>query len=511
VPKLAKRILLGAAILAAAALLGLLLLNLYVQSAATTAKIEKRLSASLRMPVRITSSSFTPWGGLQIHGISVAQTEPGAPGNFLDANLFRSRFQLAPLLRRRLVIDDITLDEPRIAWRQNEKGRWKFPRSPSPERAKTVEPEIPEPVAKPKPERVKPFVISVQRFAIEDGHVDFLTASGEPVASLANVELRAPASPDGALSGTIKSSRVSIRHGALLQDLATPFTYRRGEKGSIELPDLTAKLAGGSLSGTSWLRPETDGMPFALDLHFDRVDLNHLVSSLGGMPGQAGGLVAGSLALKGEGNNADTITGGGQLSVGAGTLRQYEFLQLLGQILQIEELMQLTFQRADAQFRVSDSKVWIDQITLESPNLKLTATGKAKFNGRLDLDARLVINQRIARQLPAPIEANFTAIGDAGERYVDFDVTGTLDKPKTNLRERIIGKSLEGQAVNLWKSVFGGGKKEEEKKPKDGKKKKKLELEPAASPSPIIPEVKLPPVPSPAASPALDPAAEPSP
>jgi type II secretion system protein N len=504
VPKLAKRILLGAAILAGAALLGLLLLNLYVQSAATTAKIEQRLSASLRMPVRITSSSFTPWGGLQIHGISVPQTEPGAPGNFLDASLFRTRFELAPLFRRRLVIHDITLDEPRVAWLQNEKGRWKLPRTPSPERVKTTEPETPETAGSPKPERARPFAVSVQRFAIERGHVDFLRATGEPVASLGNVELQAPASSDGALSGTFKSSRVSIRQGALLQDLATPFTYERGEEGSIKLANLTAKLAGGSLSGAASLRPDAEGMPFALDLNFEQVDLNQLVSSLGGMPGQAGGLVAGSLSLTGEGNNADTITGSGQLSVGAGTLKQYEFLQLLGQILQIEELMQLTFQRADAQFHVSDSKVWIDRLTLESPNLKLTATGKAKFNGRLDLDARLVINQKIARQLPAPIEANFTAMGDVGERYVDFDITGTLEKPKTNLHERIIGKSLEGQAVNLWKSVFGGKKEE-----KDGKKKKKLELDSGPSPTPIIPEVKLPPVPSPAASPAPDVAAEP--
>ena len=74
-------ILLGATVaLGAAFLLGV---NLYVQSQGTQAKIQQELSRRLGTSLRIRNMSLTPWGGLELSGITIAQSSSGGPGNFL--------------------------------------------------------------------------------------------------------------------------------------------------------------------------------------------------------------------------------------------------------------------------------------------------------------------------------------------------------------------------------------------------------------------------------------------
>ncbi len=497
-PNLAKRILIVAAALVVIAILGLLFLNLYVQSAAATATIERKLSASLGMPIRITSASFTPWSGLRMSGIS----SPGTGGegdNFFEAAGFGARFEFAPLFRRELVINDVTVEDPQVSWVQNEKGKWRLPAKTE---APPVETALPEPKAEhvPRREPVKPFIISVQRFRVLEGRFDFLDAQQQPVISFSGVNVDAPRAEERHLEGKV-NCKVAAFHGApVLENLKTPFAYEAGPQGALKLPEISATIAAGVLTGDFAIQPELDDSPFSCSANFRQVDLNQLVVVFGGMPGQASGQVDADLKLAGEWNDGNKISGGGRLTLASGSVRQYEFLQLLGQVLQIEELSRLTLQRAEADYRIADGKIFIDRLELQSPNLKLSATGKIKFNGKLDLDARLTINERLSRQLPKRIDENFTPVADSSARFVDFDITGTWARPKTNLQQKILGKSYESQALNVLKNLLGGSgaaKKETRTKAE----KKKMELAPAPSATPMIPELTLPPIPDPSASP----------
>jgi hypothetical protein len=53
--------------------------NLYVQSQGTHAKIQQELSRRLGTTLGFRSMSVTPWGGLELCGITFAQTSPVAP------------------------------------------------------------------------------------------------------------------------------------------------------------------------------------------------------------------------------------------------------------------------------------------------------------------------------------------------------------------------------------------------------------------------------------------------
>jgi len=170
-------------------------------------------------------------------------------------------------------------------------------------------------------------------------------------------------------------------------------------------------------------------------------------------------------------------------------VRQYDLLVALGQIFQIEELTQLHLEQATAKYHLSPGIVNVDELTLHSANIRLSATGTISFRGRLHLKSRLAINEKIRAQLFKPLRANFQPTDEAGYSAVDFEVNGTLDRPKTNLLEKVAGRDLKG----LVNSFFGGGKGDKPKK----KKGAQAAEESAPTPDQSAPSV----APSPAGSP----------
>ena len=194
---------------------------------------------------------------------------------------------------------------------------------------------------------------------------------------------------------------------------------------------------------------------------------------------------------RGKTDDANALTGAGQIFLRDGQLQQYSLLVALGQILQIEELTQLHLEQAQAKYHISPGLVTIDELTLRSPNIRLSAAGTVTFSGKLRLDSQLAINEKIRAQLFKPIRENFRPISEAGYSAVDFQVAGTLDHPKSNLMERMVGRDLKD-----FVSGFFGGKKSERsknKKPADATAKQPEQATPTSTPAatidPILPAV----------------------
>jgi hypothetical protein len=83
------------------------------------------------------------------------------------------------------------------------------------------------------------------------------------------------------------------------------------------------------------------------------------------------------------------------------------------------------------------------------------------FNGKLRLESQLAINDKVRGQLFKPIRENFRPIAEAGYSAVDFQVSGTVDRPKSNLMEKVVGRDLKD-----FVSGFFGGKSDRSKKKK---------------------------------------------
>jgi uncharacterized protein involved in outer membrane biogenesis len=476
------------------AALGVLFMNLYVQSAKTHARIERRLGAALQMPLKISRATYTPWSGLQIAGITVPQSNPPGTGNFLEAPSFTARLRFWPLFQRRLIIDEITLTEPKVVWFENDRGQWKPPAPPKEAEQQDHEPvaaetpttatETPSPAVERNQEqtRLRPFEVLLNQLQIKHGSFDFFDRTHNSIASFADVNVQCPGATQDLVKGSAKSSKVSIFQTVFAQNLTTSFAY--SQAGDLALTELATSIAGGSLRGSFQIKTNERDSPYFGDVQFEGVDFNQLIVEAGGQAYQATGTIKGYLDLSGLTRNGKTASGRGGITLSDGQIKEYEFLQMLGQALQIEELVQLKLQQAQLDFRIDDGKIWIDQLILQSQNLSLGAQGFVKLDGKMELHARLSVNPRISRKLPSFVTGNFKPVENSDMRSLDFDVTGTISKPRTNIVQRMLGSQIEKQAVDLLQSIFGRKNKDVRDDKKKTKDKAAPTATPAASPAP---------------------------
>jgi hypothetical protein len=500
------------AVIALGAIL-LLGVNLYVQSQDTQAKIQQELSRRLGAVLEIRRMSVTPWGGLELSGITIAQTSKASPSHFLEAKTFRLRVRFLSLFSRRLVIKEVSLVNPNVVWPQDTEGKWRLPSSqgtPAPsvsanqspsvsgsgakdESAQTEAPPVvtvtptylpspPEVAVDKIPKEPPRLAVSpeVRRVSIKGGNFSFLDRAGGLLASFTGVDFRTNIRSAVALRGDTKVARISLRDRFFLEQLRSPLRY---EPDVLELSKISARAGNGEISGYFAMQPEAEDSPFTTSVKFRDVQADQIVADAGGPKGMVRGKLEGSFQASGKTANPDALVGKGEIFLRDGRVQQYSLLVLLGQILQIDELRELHLEQAEAKYHVRPGLVTIDELILRSPNIRLSASGTVGFNGKLKLDSQLAINEKIRGQLFKAIRQNFQPINEPGYSGLDFQVGGTIDRPSTNLMDRLVGRDLS----SMLNSLFGG------KRERSKKKKKQIEEATPATPSPSASPEEAPP------------------
>ena len=212
------------------------------------------------------------------------------------------------------------------------------------------------------------------------------------------------------------------------------------------------------------------------------------------------GRLEGYLQASGKTADPNALSGVGEIRLRDGQVRQYSLLVALGQLLQIDELSRLQFDQAQVKYHITPGVVTVDELVLSSSNIRLSAVGTISFNGELRLNSQLAINENIRRQLFRPIRENFQPIEQPGFAAVNFEVNGTVDHPRTNLMDKVVGAELKdlGGAI----SSLLRGKRDRRKKPD------KIEV---AAPVEAAPASVVQPSPAPEPSPPSGETAEPPP
>jgi hypothetical protein len=134
-------------------------------------------------------------------------------------------------------------------------------------------------------------------------------------------------------------------------------------------------------------------------------------------------------------------------------------------------LQQLHLNQANVKYHINPGVVVIDELIFRSENIRLTATGTVSFDGNLQLESQLAVNEKMRNHLFKAIRGNFKPIDEPGYAGVNFQVSGTVGRPKTTLMDKLIGRDLKDLGSVL--TDFLGG----------GKSKKKAADEPAAAAS----------------------------
>ena len=330
----------------------------------------------------------------------------------------------------------------------------------------------------------------VQRVNIKRGNFSFLDRAGAMLARFAGVDFRSSIRSAVTLRGDVKVAKISLQDRFFLEQLQSPLRY---EPEVLELSKVSARAGSGEINGYFAMQPEAEDSPFTTSVTFRNVLADQIVTDAGGPKGTVQGKLEGNFEASGKTADPDALIGKGAIFLRDGRVQQYSLLVLLGQILQIEELRELHLEQAEAKYHLSPGLVTIDELILRSPNIRLSASGTVAFNGKLNLDSQLAINERIRGQLFKAIRQNFQPIDEPGYFALDFQVGGSIDRPSTNLMDQLVGRDLS----NMINSLFGGGKTERQKK----KKKHAESLTPIPSPSAASEEAPQEPAATPVSSP----------
>jgi hypothetical protein len=190
------------------------------------------------------------------------------------------------------------------------------------------------------------------------------------------------------------------------------------------------------------------------------------------------GKLEGHLDASGTTADPNALSGAGEIILHDGQVRQYSLLVALGQLLQIQELQQLRFDQAQVKYHINPGVVTIDELIFRSENIRLSAVGTVSFDGKLQLESQLAVNEKMRSQLFQALRENFQPINEPGYTAVSFQISGTVGRPKTNLVDKLIGRDLKDLS-SVISGLIGRGKS-------DRPKKKKVAEEAAAvTPAPV--------------------------
>ncbi|PYL36900.1 MAG: hypothetical protein DMF34_12300, partial [Verrucomicrobia bacterium] len=182
------------------------------------------------------------------------------------------------------------------------------------------------------------FVPEVRRVNVTQGRFRFLDRSGNVIAVFEGVDFHSSLDSAQALRGNAKVAKVSLRDRFFLERLQSPLRYDPKE---LDLAKISAHLGSGDISGHFRMEPQSEDSPFTVSVTFQNIQADQIVAEAGGPKGMVQGKLEGSFEAAGKTDDANALTGAGQIFLRDGQLQQYSLLVALGQILQIEELTQL--------------------------------------------------------------------------------------------------------------------------------------------------------------------------
>jgi hypothetical protein len=429
--------------------LGLLGINLYIQSPGTQVLLRDLVSENLGYPVTVFRITFTPWSGFDFENVAVR--DPSLSYPIVQARDLWIQCNYLPLFRRKLIVRRIFLEgaEVRIPVGQQpqpnqapgeaqslaEQSRGRKDAAAAPPSGGTVPNE---PQTTTRPSRVhtvaQNFWVEIQRFKIQQGFIYLMGSNGVPTLSMRNVE-GSVLYRKGEYVGKIRVSSATISNSINIEDIESPVRISGGE---MYLQNISAQLSGGEMHGNFLANLTSPELPYEMRLQIVGVNLNEIVGHAGGILDQAHGILEGNLEIAGSMKTPSRTSGGGSLEVKTGYLDQHPVLKELGRWTQIDELQRLDLQEALSKFSFLGQDIKVDSLNLISKNCQVHLSGSVQSAERLALNGRLTVSQFLSQKIPNELEENFVTARD-GRRYLDFRVTGSLMSPQTDLFDRLIG------------------------------------------------------------------------
>ena len=465
----------------------ILCLNIYLQSDGVQKKLRQAVGEATGIEPRIDRTYYTPWSGLTISGLNVPQGE-NTKKALLSIRSIKFNLSLSALFQGHIFVTGMTIEDPSLLLVQGQSEIWPLDSAlpfrnlkakPASSRTSTlagesVENSIPKtapaslgtPSTQPTPEKDENKKMptatpaSIGKIKILHGQASFYQAQGGRPIRLDGLATEGKVLPDGSAQGVFQIKTASFADSLRISNITGNFEYREGQ---FQLTNLRAEWAKGLLQGSLLVRELPDSF-FEGSLTAENVSLQKLAEDAGfSAEGTQGVLVAKANVL-GDPNRPDSITGEVSAFLTEARMQPIEPIRQLGELLRINELSVLELRTAETKLSLRDGKILITQLALESANLLVDATGEAKFDGTLDMDARFHVSQKLLTNSLGFMGSKFKISEREGYSHVPFSITGTITRPKSNLLDKLVGARIGDDVGGLLKNLLRLPKKEKKKK-----------------------------------------------
>lgn len=441
-------------------------LNLHLQSNSMQQQLREAAVETIGLPLNVRSAFYTPWDGICLRGLVMPDME-NAGVNFLEASEFRIMFRLLPLLRREFVVSQLRLKEAVLTWRQTAEGKWRVPRKPEEAvPAPAVTPVAGQPAPSPTPARPavrlvdavipEPVItVRVDAMEVKRSRILFENRDGWPLLDAEGINASANLTADGNASGEARIPEAVLAGLVVARDLASVFALSEGQ---LQLSNISGQIAGGTLGGSGRIATRTEGSPYDWDLKLDGFQMSELQlpSSFGGTRFE--GTLAASFAVQGRNAPQRQVTGRARIDVADGRMVPSDYLRSLGQVLGIREMQSLDFREAYAELRLEDDFIHVAPLWIRTDEFAVEMKGPVTRSGSLDLKARLILGPSSAARLTAVTGRELPSAGIEGMpgyRAVAFNITGTLEKPQSDLAGRLLGGGIGGRIGEFFLNFIG--------------------------------------------------------
>ncbi len=462
---------LGVVIIYAAAVLSA---NIYLQSAGVQARLRESTSKAAGFPVEIRSTSYTPWSGLVVSGV-VVQHSGEAKMPFLDVANVGVSLRTLPLFSGRFEVAEVRINNPILATFQKKDGSWSRPAEFKPAPA----PAPPPPAVVAAPVEVTPPpaddnmviapvatptqtpnaiveaphsqpVVLPPGIEVREGAAFFDDVRGRRVLVLHGIRVSVKPAADGSVTGRFHVDDAEIFGRLIPKSIRGTFFWRNGH---LEIPDLEADWCEGSLAGKVAVATQGERR-FSGTLKAAAIGLHQLAVDAGIRADGTKGKLFGDIEIAGVAGRPDTFAGKAHVELRSARFEPVEFVRQIGELLAIQELQMLELKTATADFTIADEKVQTDNLILESENLIFEVDGPIGFDQKLDLDAKLHLNDRLRRDLRGLVGSNLKPSKREGFHHIPFSVDGTLSRPKSNLIEKAVGSRLGREVGGLLRGLL---------------------------------------------------------
>lgn len=478
---IAKPILTAGAILIAALLAACLALNAFLALPATREMIQREIGKAAGIPVTFGSLIGLPYplGAIRIAGIKAGK--PDKLTSFAAPSI-TIRPELPELLMGKLVIAELDLKAPSLRLSSalsmgiSPAGFGGSPSvasplpPPPPITAETSQKNLNEaPTASSSQSSVANKVaphLPLRSIRISGGDFSYLDGKGRPIVTLKGVALDG-SMKNAAWRGTFRANATVIGSNLIVRNLKASVSAPE-DLSTLVLTPFTASLGGGTISGKVALSSLQQIPEYSLSLHLADARLGRLLVDSAAGTSSAEGEVGGDLLLTGTVGRGSTMNGEGNLLCKEVVIEPVSFLKQIGQILSVDELKLLRLAEGKCLFRVDQGRFVVDDLLLRSENLVLAATGPMDSRGELNLDSRLLFNEKLTGRLRGLLGNKLTPAPEPGYSQITFRVTGPALNPKTDLLERLTGIRIGGDlggVGGLIQGLFGAPKPKQQPPP----------------------------------------------